>query len=62
MDPCLKVDQWALAKDPHCGQPPLRPSVRQQDAPDSAGERPEVQARDQGQAQWNPLLTQLCRR
>lgn len=35
-DPCLTVGQWALAKEPNCGQPQPWPRLRQQDEPDSA--------------------------
>lgn len=49
MEPWLKIDPWALAKDPHCGQPLLW-AVAQLEAARCTclcrGERPAVQARD----------------
>lgn len=37
-DPCLKVSEWALARQPSRGQPQPWPSLRWQDDPDSAGD------------------------
>lgn len=37
-DPCLKVSERGLAREPNCGQPQPWPSPRWQDDPDSAGD------------------------